>query len=200
MTGLHKTDLRTSPFDQFAEWYDHARPQITGEPTQMVLATADSTGQPSARIVLLKDFDHDGFVFFTNYQSRKAQELAANPRATLLWYWPATNRQVRVEGSVSKLPPEDSDAYFATRALKSQLGAWASEQSRPLDSRALLETRFEEYAKRYANQPIPRPPHWGGFLLKPDYFEFWQNGENRLHDRFEYRLVEKQWNLSRLNP
>lgn len=196
---LSEKNLIRNPYQQFEAWYEEAQPLVVGDPTQVTLATADATGRPSARIVLLKEYDEEGFVFFTNYQSRKGADLEANPQGALLWWWPKLGRQVRVEGNVEKVPAEVSDAYFASRPRGSQLGAWASEQSMPLADRATLETRVAEYDKRF-NETVPRPPHWGGYRLRPDHFEFWQDGESRLHDRFTFEPENGGWRIERLNP
>lgn len=197
--ALSEKMLSKDPYRQFATWYEEARPLVIGDPTQMTLATADASGRPSARIVLLKEFDSEGFVFFTNYQSRKGTDLESNPQAALLWWWAKQGRQVRIEGTVEKISAAESDAYFASRARGSQLGAWASEQSMPLADRATLEARVAEYDKRFGDK-VPRPPHWGGYRLRPDHFEFWQDGENRLHDRFVFEPENGNWKIERLNP
>ena len=166
----------------------------------MALATTGTDGQPSARIVLLKSFDDRGFVFYTNYQSRKGQELSENPRASLLFYWPQLWRQVRIEGVVEKISPAESEAYFQSRPLGSKLGAWASNQSEVVDQRETLEARFAELQKRFG-EDIPRPEHWGGYRLKPNSIEFWQGRDNRLHDRLRYRLQDNgSWLIERLGP
>ena len=166
----------------------------------MTLATADKEGQPTARIVLLKNFDEQGFVFYTNYDSRKGHELAENPRVCLLFYWSQLWRQVRIEGSVAKVSEAESDEYFHSRPLGSKVGAWASDQSQPVESREQLEKRFEEFSSRFADS-VPRPQHWGGYRVKPDLIEFWQGRENRLHDRMRYNLQpDGTWIIERLAP
>lgn len=166
----------------------------------MTLATANKAGQPAARIVLMKSFDDRGFVFYTNYHSRKGQELAENSRACLLFYWPPLARQVRIEGTVAKVTDEESDQYFHSRPMGSKIGAWASDQSKTVQNRAQLEKRFEEFDLKFGDN-IPRPPHWGGFRLKPDVIEFWQGRENRLHDRLRYSLQpDGSWLIERLGP
>ena len=166
----------------------------------MTLATATSDGTPDARIVLLKSFDDSGFVFYTNYQSRKARELSESPRACLLFYWASLWRQVRIEGTVEKISEAESDAYFQSRPLGSQLGAWASNQSEVVETREILEARFDELQKRFGEN-VPRPPHWGGYRVKPTAIEFWQGQDNRLHDRLRYELRQDgNWTIERLGP
>ncbi len=167
----------------------------------MTLATAAADGTPSARTVLLKGFDASGFVFYTNYESRKGRELAENPRAALLFYWPHFDRQVVVWGSVARETPAASDAYFASRPRDSQLGAWASDQSRVIAGRDVLEQRLASLARRFQGREVPRPPHWGGFRVRPTRFEFWQAGTARLHDRFQYvRSEDGRWTIERMAP
>lgn len=188
-----------SPLEQFSQWFDQALQAKVPEPNAMTLATVDSTGQPSARTVLIKGFDARGFVFFTNYESRKGRDLQDNPRAALLFFWQPLERQVRIEGIIEKASAEESDAYFHSRPLGSRLGAWASEQSQPI-TRAELEAREQTFRERYGDQP-PRPPHWGGYRLVPTLFEFWQGRASRLHDRLRY-LPDGQggWVIDRLSP
>ena len=195
----------TDPFALFDQWYAEAREAEPNDPGAMSLATADATGQPSARIVLLKGADERGFTFFTNYASRKGRDLAARARAALLFYWPELERQIRIEGAVTRVDAGESAQYFAGRPRPSQLGAWASPQSMPIDGRSELEARFAEVAERYrdASAPVPRPAHWGGYRLVPDLLEFWQGRASRLHDRIRYRLKQAQpvaWNIDRLAP
>ncbi|MDQ3420892.1 MAG: pyridoxamine 5'-phosphate oxidase [Acidobacteriota bacterium] len=166
----------------------------------MTLATADASGQPSARIVLLRSVDHRGFAFFTNYTSRKGQELEANPRAALCIHWPSLDEQIRVEGRVERLPAVESDAYFDGRPRGSQLGAWASEQSQPLPSRETLEERYRDIEKRFEGQPVTRPSHWGGFRIIPHRMEFWYGRPDRLHDRVVYVRESDAWRIERLYP
>lgn len=189
------------PIRQFESWYREAHATPMREPTAMTLATASPDGRPSARIVLLKAADERGFVFFTNYQSRKGGELEHNPWAALVFHWPDLVRQVRVEGRVAKVSAEESDAYFKTRPRGSQLGAWASEQSRAIKSRADLERRVQAIAATYEDREIPRPPHWGGLRLVPVAIEFWQGRLDRLHDRLLYsRADDGGWTRERLSP
>jgi pyridoxamine 5'-phosphate oxidase len=224
LTGLRRRDLEADPIVQFRKWFDQASgARASGrvrkffirlykrlllasgaEPldlTAMMLATVDQQGGPSARVVLLKGVDQRGFVFFTNYESRKGQELAGNPQAALVFYWPDQERQVCIAGEVSQLPMAESDAYFRTRPRGSRLAAWASKQSSTVKDRAALEEKWKQMEARYANQEIPRPPFWGGYLLAPVRIEFWQGRPNRLHDRFRYtRQPDKTWLIERLSP
>jgi pyridoxamine 5'-phosphate oxidase len=198
---LLESDLDPNPFVQFERWFDDAKRAQPAMPEAMTLATADQQGCVSARIVLMKSFDARGFVFFTNYNSRKSSQLRDNPRGALVFYWSALERQVRVEGAVVKTTEEESDAYFASRARGSQLGAWASEQSRVIAGRGDLDERFRQMDSTYRDLPIPRPPHWGGYRLIPIAMEFWQGRADRLHDRFVYRLREaKDWVIERMAP
>jgi pyridoxamine 5'-phosphate oxidase len=185
---------------QFGRWFADAKAADLIEPNAMTLATADAGGRPSARMVLLKGFDQRGFVFYSNYGSRKAGELAGNPAAALVFWWPPLERQVRVEGGVERVTREESDAYFRTRPLGSRLGAWASEQSRVIVGRADLERRLEELEARFGDGAVPLPPFWGGYRVQPEVIEFWQHRPNRLHDRLRYRRVPGGWTIERLSP
>ncbi len=199
--GLRQGDVSPDPLIQFADWFAAARADQLPQVDAMTLATATPDGRPSARMVLLKRFDERGFVFFTHYQSRKGQELARNPCAALLFWWYEHHRQVRLEGIVTPLPPEESDAYFATRPRPSQIGAWASAQSEPVSGRALLEAQYEQYQAQFGEQEIARPPFWGGYCLQPVSYEFWQGQSHRFHDRLSYHLTDKgEWILQRLSP
>jgi pyridoxamine 5'-phosphate oxidase len=202
VTQLLETDLDHDPFAQFERWFDAAKAAGIAMPEAMTVATTALDGEVAARVSLLKSFDHRGFVFFTNYNSRKAKQIHDNPRAALVFWWQSLERQVRVEGAVVRTTEEESDAYFATRPRGSQLGAWASEQSRVLAGRGALDARFEELSTTYKDVPIPRPPHWGGYRVIPLLFEFWQGRSDRLHDRFQYRLRSdaKDWVVERLSP
>ncbi|MCB0581918.1 MAG: pyridoxamine 5'-phosphate oxidase [Phaeodactylibacter sp.] len=199
---LGPEDVSESPLAQFKAWFEQAVQVQVPEPNAMTLATCTPEGKPSARIVLLKGIEEGGFVFYTNYNSRKGKELEQNPQAALAFLWHELQRQVRVEGPVRKLSPESSTAYFQSRPKGSQVGAWASPQSTPIASRAVLEKRVEELAGQYAGAEIlPRPPHWGGYVLEPTVVEFWQGRSNRLHDRIRYRLDENgNWQVERLAP
>jgi len=191
-----------SPFLHFSDWLNKASgDERISEPTAMTLATASKSGQPSARIVLLKSFDEQGFIFYTNMESRKSQELAANTLASLSFYWMPLEQQVRIEGKVTRVNDTEADAYFATRPRESQIGAWASQQSRHLETRNQLEARFSEFSEKYANLPVPRPPHWSGWRLNPHYFEFWQAGAHRLHERHIFKKNnENSWIFELLYP
>jgi len=201
-SALTKANVDASPIRQFELWFQEAGASgMSDQDTvSMTLATASRDGRPCARIVLLKSFDDRGFVFFTNYNSRKGQELAENARACLLFYWSPLWRQVRIEGTVEKVSEEESDEYFHSRPLGSKLGAWASDQSQAIKSRNELEDRFEEFGWKFADN-VPRPPHWGGYRVKPERIEFWQGRENRLHDRLLYTVqADGNWLLERLAP
>lgn len=196
---MQATDLAPSPFRQLEAWLADARGAELREPEAMALATVGETGTPSVRMVLLRGWDEEGFRFFTNYESQKGLDLAANPMASLLFYWDPLQRQVRIDGEVSRLDGHESDAYFATRARESQLGAWASSQSRPIPDRDTLLRAVEDAGRCFPDE-VRRPPWWGGFRLVPVRFEFWQSGEFRLHDRFRYEPSEEGWTITRLSP
>jgi pyridoxamine 5'-phosphate oxidase len=198
---LLESAINPDPIPQFALWFQQALESNLQEPNAMTIATIGQDGLPNARIVLLKDFDARGFVFFTNYRSQKGQELAANPQAAIVFLWAELERQVRIQGTVEKVSPTESDYYFHTRPLGSQLGAWASEQSDVIISRDILETKLKAIETQYENQDIPRPDHWGGYRVLPSTIEFWQGRKNRLHDRLRYkRLDNQQWLIERLCP
>lgn len=198
---LRRVDLEQNPFKQFEKWLAEALAAQVAAPDAMTLATATKTGYPSARTVLLRKFDEDGFVFYTNYTSQKAQELAENPNAALTFYWPELHRQVRVAGQVERVSPEESDEYFQSRPRQSCLGAWASEQSQVISSREVLEKRLTELTAEFEGQDVRRPPFWGGYRLRPLMIEFWQGRANRLHDRFRYNYqAENSWLIERLSP
>ena len=197
---LDEKDVSREPVAEFARWFAEAQAAEAAEVNAMVLATATPDGRPSARVVLLKGFDERGFVFFTDYRSRKGEELAANPRAALAFYWGELERQVRIEGTVTRTPVEESEQYYRTRPLGSRLGAWISHQSRPIASRDVLETGLREAERRFAAADVPLPPHWGGYRVSPERFEFWQGRESRLHDRIRYRRERGEWIVERLSP
>ena len=198
---LDESVATPDPIEQFRRWFDEALAADLHEPNAMTLATATPEGRPSARIVLIKGFDERGFIFYTNYEGRKARELEANPHCALVFYWAELERQVRIEGRVSRVSEEESDAYFASRPRGSQLGAWVSEQSRSIENRGALELRLREFEREYEGREIPRPPYWGGYRVEPEVIEFWQGRENRLHDRLQYRRSEDGgWERERLQP
>ncbi len=197
---LRRADLAPDPFQQFARWMQDALHAEGPLPNAMTLATAGPDARPSARTILLKSVDPAGFVFFTNYGSRKARDLAVNRFAALLFHWPTLERQAAVCGPVERTSDEESDEYFQTRPRGSQLGAWASAQSEIIAGRDVLEQALRSVEQRFGDGPIPRPPQWGGFRLAPDEFEFWQARPNRLHDRFRYRRSSDGWTIDRLSP
>ena len=199
-SGLDETSAVADPLQQFERWFDAATAAGLHLPNALILATADARGLPSARAVLLKGYDESGFVFYTNYASRKGRELTANPHACLLFSWVELERQVRIEGPVREVSASESDEYFASRPLGSRLGAWASPQSETVPNRAALEARFADAQRRFGDA-VPRPPHWGGYRVIPHAMEFWQGRENRLHDRLCYRREgDAQWTIERLAP
>ncbi|MBF2025842.1 MAG: pyridoxamine 5'-phosphate oxidase [Oscillatoriales cyanobacterium C42_A2020_001] len=197
---LLETEVHPDPIQQFQIWFKQALSADLVEPNAMTIATATKDGIPSARIVLLKGVDERGFVFYTNYESRKGRELTENPQAVLVFWWGMLERQVRIEGSVEKVAAAETEAYFRSRPRGSQLGAWASEQSRVIPNRQVLEQQLENLTRTYENRDIPRPPHWGGFRVVPDAIEFWQGRPNRLHDRLRYRRENGTWIIERLSP
>ena len=192
----------TDPFQHFAEWFREAEAAVLVDPNAMVLSTVGPDGRPSSRVVLLKGFDREGFVFYGNLESRKFRDLRAHPWAALNFHWKPLEKQVRIEGQVTQVSDQEADAYFATRPRGSQIGAWASRQSEPLASKATLEAAVKEVEARYAGREVPRPPHWSGFRLAPDRIEFWKSGEFRLHDRQVFRRAspEAPWTEERLYP
>jgi pyridoxamine 5'-phosphate oxidase len=201
LAGLTEAELDPHPIPQFQKWFDQALKGGLAEPNAMTLATADKSGRPSARVVLLKGVDERGFSFFTNYESRKGRELAENPQAALAFYWAALERQVCVSGSVSQLPPAESEAYFKIRPRGSRLAAWASKQSQVIRSRAELEERMRQFDTQHLGEEVPLPPFWGGYVLSPVWVEFWQGRPNRLHDRFVYtKQSDNRWRIDRLSP
>jgi pyridoxamine 5'-phosphate oxidase len=199
---LLESNADPNPFLQFQSWFTQALNAQVIEPNAMTLATITSDGKPAARIVLLKEFDERGFVFYSNFQSRKGQELAQTPAAALVFWWGELERQVRIEGPVTLVSEAEADTYFRSRPRGSQLGAWVSNQSQVIVDRSVLEERLEQLEQDYRDQPIPRPSHWGGYRLAPTYFEFWQGRSNRLHDRLCYRhaTASNTWQVERLSP
>ena len=200
-TGLRRSDLDLNPINQFDNWFTAAIEAGIRDVTAMSLATADCDARPSVRIVLLKEFDQEGFVFFTNYESEKGKQLEANPYAALAFYWIELDRQIRISGKVKKNSRKESQTYFHSRPVGSQLSAWASRQSEVIDARRVIDARMAEMTERFAGKSVPFPPHWGGYRLKPDTMEFWQGRPNRLHDRFRYtRQQDDSWRIDRLAP
>jgi pyridoxamine 5'-phosphate oxidase len=199
--SLSENDVSGNPYRQFDRWWEEAIKAEIDEVNAMALSTVSSSGRPSSRIVLLKGYDDAGFVFFSNYESRKGQELEHDPHASLLFFWKELERQVRIEGKCERVSEAESDAYFMSRPEGSRIGAWASPQSKEIVSRDVLEKNIAEIKNRFADLPIPRPSNWGGYRLVPDIMEFWQGRESRLHDRLQFRLVSgNEWMISRLAP
>jgi pyridoxamine 5'-phosphate oxidase len=197
---LDEKDVHKNPVIQFSKWFTEAVDAKVNEPNAMTVCTATLDGKPSARILLLRNFDDDGFVFYTNYQSRKGEEIDKNPNAALLFFWPELERQIRIEGILSKQNSEDSDMYFKSRPRTSKLGAWTSAQSKVLASRKVLDEEYEKLSKKFPGEEIPRPEHWGGYILKPFSVEFWQGRPSRLHDRILYTKENDAWKIERLAP
>ena len=199
--GLSRADASTDPFEQFQKWFDCVLETQLPVPNAMTLATATKDGKPSSRIVLMKGFDRDGFVFYTNYNSRKGQDLAENAQAALVFWWAELERQVRAEGRVERVSEQESDCYFQSRPLGSRVGAWVSPQSEVIESRAAMEQELQELVQEYKNGEVPKPPYWGGYRLNPTAIEFWQGRPNRLHDRLLYRRCSNSsWQIQRLAP
>jgi pyridoxamine 5'-phosphate oxidase len=196
---LDEQNVLVNPFDQFELWLQQAIESDQLEPTAMILSTVDENLQPHSRVVLLKEFKHDSFVFYTNYEGHKAQQMAQNSRVSLVFFWPSLERQVRVEGKVEKISEVISTSYFKSRPLDSQLGAWASPQSQLIRSADFLEQQFQYYQQKFGND-IPKPPHWGGYAVQPTSIEFWQGRANRLHDRLLFSKDGNDWKISRLAP
>ncbi|MEZ0538659.1 pyridoxamine 5'-phosphate oxidase [Fibrella arboris] len=200
LNGLDQTDVSADPFAQFQQWFDAALAAGINEPNAMHLATVSPEGRPEGRIVLVKGIDDTGFSFYTNYSSRKAASLAVHPFASLTFFWPELERQVRIEGRVEKVTESESDAYFNSRPRGSQIGAWVSHQSEVITGRDVLATKQQRLDDQFNNQPIPRPPFWGGYRVIPDQIEFWQGRPSRLHDRIRYRLEAGTWLIERVSP
>jgi pyridoxamine 5'-phosphate oxidase len=197
---LNEDDVREIPIDQFNIWFDEAVNANVLEPNAMSLSTSTFNGKPSSRMILLKKVTNEGFTFFTNYESRKSKNIMQNPYGAILFYWPELERQVRIEGKIEKIPSRESDNYFAIRPKGSKLGAWASPQSSEIPNRRYLDSLKSDYKEEFEDKYIERPENWGGFILKPTLFEFWQGRYNRLHDRIEYFYFENKWNIRRLAP
>ena len=200
LQSLHEVEVHHHPIKQFEKWWQEVIASEVVEANAMTLATCGANGRPSARIVLLKGFDEKGFKFYTNYQSRKAKEIEESPYASLLFFWKELERQVRIEGTITKVSTEESDEYFSQRPEKSKISAWSSPQSQVLQNRELLEQKVSQYEKEFANKNIPRPPNWGGYLINPEVIEFWQGRRSRLHDRIRYTAVNDLWQIERLAP
>lgn len=198
--NLSEKNISKSPFDQFHKWFQAAIDAKISQPNAMALATASADGEPSARMVLLKDVDDHGFTFYTNYESTKGKQLSQNRRAALLFHWPELERQIRIEGFVERLTHEESLRYFESRPRKSRIGAWASRQSEIIESRSFLEEQFHRFEKQFANSIVPLPDYWGGYRLIPHRIEFWQNKPSRLHDRISYGRHGDSWKIVRLSP
>ena len=198
--GLDKVDVLPNPIDQFRVWFEAALGAGVPEPNAMHISTVTADGRPNGRIVLIKDVSDAGFVFYTNYESRKGRELTERPFAALTFFYPELERQIRIEGRVEKVSGDESDSYFNSRPRGSQIGAWVSNQSTAVESRDVLESRQRELESRFNDQPVPRPPHWGGFRVVPDTLEFWQGRPSRLHDRIRYRKEGQHWLIDRLSP
>ena len=197
---LNEADVFADPMQQFEKWWQEAIESKIEEVNAMTLATSTAEGKPSARIVLLKGIDRNGFIFFTNYHSHKGNQIEENPFVSLVFFWKELERQVRVEGSISKVTAEESDAYFSSRPEGSRIGAWASPQSRIIASREVMEENVTELEKSFANKEIDRPPHWGGYIVMPNLLEFWQGRNSRLHDRIQYTYKDEAWKIERLAP
>jgi pyridoxamine 5'-phosphate oxidase len=198
--ALNRETLKTDPMDQFKAWFGQAQAAQLREPNAMILATVDADGQPFNRTVLLKKLDERGLVFFTNFESRKARQMAENPRVSVLFLWLELERQVSINGTAERISAAESLAYFATRPLGSRLGAWTSQQSTVIKSRSLLEAKLEEMKRKFADGKIPLPSFWGGYRISPQSYEFWQGRQNRLHDRFLYSKSGESWEIERLQP
>lgn len=200
LQSLNEADVQANAINQFTNWWNEAIKSEIDEVNAMTLATATKDGTPDARIVLLKGYNEEGFVFFTNYESRKGKELSENPKATLVFFWKELERQIRIDGLVQKLSEEESDEYFNSRPEGSRIGAWASPQSTVIEGREVIEKNAEYYSKQFSQKQITRPAHWGGYIVKPTAIEFWQGRSNRLHDRLRYTKMNEGWKIERLAP
>ena len=201
LQALLEADVANNPFEQFGRWWNEAVTSQISEVNAMTLATATKDGIPSARIVLLKGYSDKGFVFFTNYQSAKGRELEENPKASLVFFWKELERQIRIAGDVEKITDEESDTYYNTRPIGSRIGAWASPQSQPIESREVIEERFKIYSEKFGDKLIERPPYWGGYVVKPIAVEFWQGRPSRLHDTIQYiKEADGSWRIQRVAP
>lgn len=201
LRSLSETDVNNNPIEQFKTWWNEAIESEIAEPNAMTLATCSREGKPSARIVLLKGINENGLIFYTNYNSRKGKEMEENSFVSLVFLWKEIERQVRVEGKVKKISEEESDVYFSSRPIKSQLGAWSSHQSKVIENRQILEKSMEDYTSKFLNEIIPRPKYWGGYIVQPELIEFWQGRRSRLHDRIQYTLTDTaSWKIERLSP
>lgn len=200
LKSLLEQDVKSNPVDQFSDWWNEAVSSQIEEVNAMTLATATQGGLPSARIVLLKGFTYEGFKFYTNYESHKGTELALNPHAALVFFWKELERQIRVEGTVEKLSEEDAEAYFKTRPAASRIGAWASPQSTTIAGRETIEENVLKYKAQFGEENIPKPPHWGGYIVRPLKIEFWQGRRSRLHDRIQYTRQNEDWKIERIAP
>lgn len=200
LQALTEQDAASNPFEQFTKWWHEVLNAQIDEVNAMILSTADASGKPHARVVLLKGYDNNGFVFFTNYNSHKGKQLSENPFASILFFWKELERQIRIEGTIQKIDTAQSDAYFKSRPAGSKIGAWASPQSTVIPDRKLIEQNFLDYEEKFGTDNIPRPEHWGGYVVQPNLFEFWQGRSSRLHDRLQYRLENNEWILERLAP
>lgn len=198
--SLDEKDVHKNPITQFSKWFTEAVDSKVNEPNAMTVCTATKDGKPSGRIILLRNFDDNGFVFYTNYNSRKGTEIMENPNAALLFFWPELERQIRIEGILSKQSEEGSDLYFNSRPRTSKIGAWTSAQSKVIANRKILDEEYEKLSLKYPGENVPRPEHWGGYLLTPSSVEFWQGRPSRLHDRILYTKVNEEWKIERLAP
>jgi pyridoxamine 5'-phosphate oxidase len=200
LNGLRKVDVLENPIDQFKKWFEEAVSAEVLEPNAMVLSTVSQDGYPKGSIVLLKDVDENGFTFYTNYESHKGADLAHHPVASLTFWWGELERQVRIVGKVEKVSEAESEAYFAIRPRGSQLGAWVSAQSTVIENRDVLSQKLADFEQRFANQSVPRPPHWGGYRVLPREIEFWQGRPSRLHDRILFQYIDNEWKIERISP